>query len=232
MSEKHDERGRRKAGRHAGRRIGRLPGRRATGAVAVRPAIPPQRTPEHDALPHNVLPNNVLPDGLPTEARQARDIRIPARAEWSEERRGRWIAELLLATLILGTLSSLAMTVITRSPVWAISLVLCALVAVIVRGTMIGSTHSVVRLEGSNLTIQRGGHVELFNLADAFRLVETVDSPESPHWRLRLETVDGRIVELTPHHVDAEVLHHAVVYYRTRSEAMRAGGPNWWMFRD
>ncbi len=225
MSERHEERGGRSA------RADRLPGRRSAsqGDLTTQPVVPPQLAPQHDALPTAPAPAVPTPRTSPAPSGAG----IPARAEWTEARRGRWMANLLLTVLVLGTFASLGMTIATRSPMWVIGLVLCAFVAVVVRGTMISSTRSVVRLEGSNLTIQRGSHVDLFNLADTFHLVETVGTPGESRWRLRLETPAGRIIEVGPHQVDAEVIHNAVIYYRTRSESPRGTtGPNWWMFRD
>lgn len=206
--------------RYVGRRVAR-PGQSTT-----RPVVPAQHSPLHDTVPAGAP---TVP--APRQAPATHAARIPARAEWTEQRGGRWIAELLFGALLLGTVGCLAMTAVTRSPVWMVSLVVCALVAVIVRGTMISSTRSLVRLEGANLTVRRAGQVDLFNLIDMTRVVETVGTPGSPSWRLRLETATGRVLELGPRQVDAEVMHHAVIYYRTRVDAPRVGGPSWWMFR-
>jgi hypothetical protein len=53
---------------------------------------------------------------------------------------------------------------------------------------------------------------------DPVHLVQLIGTPDQPTWRLRLEAVDGRVVEVGPQHVDAPELHRIVEYYRAIAE--------------
>jgi hypothetical protein len=73
---------------------------------------------------------------------------------------------------------------------------------------------TTVDLKGSIMRIRKGGVLDIVNLADPVHLVELVGTPDQPGWRLHLEAVDGRTIEIGPREVDAAEVHRIVEYYR------------------
>ena len=149
--------------------------------------VPPQPEPEHDELE--------IPVPRPTA-------------------KPRMVAGTMLVLALAGLLTSLVLTITTQSAGAIVGLAASALVAVIFRGALMGSGIMTVDVKGSNLRIRRGGVVDVINLADPVHLVELVGSPDQPTWRVLLETVDGRTIEVGPKQVDAPELHRIVEYYR------------------
>jgi hypothetical protein len=162
--------------------------------------VPAQAEPEHDEL-EVAVPVVV---GEP----------IPDTAHWSEKARPRVFAGTLLVLSLAGALTSLGYTIATQSPVAIAGLAASAIVAVIFRGAMMAAGVTTVDLKGSVLTIRQGGGVDLVNLADPVHLVELIGRPGDPTWRLRLEAVDGRVLEIGPKTVDAAEMHRIVEHYR------------------
>jgi hypothetical protein len=172
--------------------------------------VPAQAEPDHDEL-------DELEDLVPTSVGPT----IPDTAHWSETALPRLVAGTLLALALAGVVTSLVLTITTQSPVAIAGLAASAFVAVIFRGALMAAPITVVDLKGPMLDVRRGGDVQLFNLADPAHLVELVGSPAQPEWRVRLEAVDGRIVELGPHMVDAPEMHRIVVHYRAIADRAR-----------
>jgi len=163
--------------------------------------VPAQPEPEHDEIE--------IPVPRPSLANP-----IPDTAHWAEKAKPRMVAGTLLVLALAGLLTSLVLTITTQSAGAIVGLAASALVAVIFRGALMGSGIMTVDVKGSNLRIRQGGVVDVINLADPVHLVELVGSPDQPTWRLLLETVDGRTIELGPKQVDAPELHRIVEYYR------------------
>jgi hypothetical protein len=163
--------------------------------------VPPQPEPEHDEIE--------IPVPRPSFANP-----IPDTAHWAEKAKPRMVAGTLLVLALAGLLTSLVLTITTQSAGAIVGLAASALVAVIFRGALMGSGIMTVDVKGSNLRIRQGGVVDVINLADPVHLVELVGSPDQPTWRLLLETVDGRTIELGPKQVDAPEMHRIVEYYR------------------
>lgn len=165
------------------------------------PLIPAQPEPTHDELdllapvraPHTPIPDN---------------------AHWAERRRPRLVAGTLLVVALAGVVTFLVLTITTQSTPAIVGLVASAFVAVVFRGALMGAPITTVDLQGSVLRIRTGGVLDIVNLTDPVHLVELVGTPDQPSWRLRLEAVDGRVIELGPQQVDAAELHRAVEYYR------------------
>jgi hypothetical protein len=174
---------------------------------AAAPQIPVQAEPDHDDLEIAVP--------LPTRAN------IPEVAHWSETARPRVVAGTLLFLALAGVVTSLVLTITTQSPVAIAGLAASAFVAVIFRGALMAAPITTVDLKGSGLRIHKGGEIDEVNLADPLRVVEVVGNPELPTWRLRLEAVDGRIVEIGPNVVDAPELHRIVEHYRAIADRTR-----------
>lgn len=171
--------------------------------------VPAQAEPEHDEL-ELVAP--VL-SGPP----------IPDTAHWSETARPRLVAGTLLVLAIAGVVTSLVLTITTQSPVAIAGLAASAIVMVIFRGALMAAPILTVDLKGPIMTIRRGGAEDRVNLADPVHIVELVGSPGEPGWRLRLEALDGRIIELGPNVVDPHeaqpiVEHYLAIAARTRRE--------------
>lgn len=169
-----------------------------TGATSL---IPQQAGPEHDAV-------EVVVPAIPREP-------IPETAHWAEKARPRMFAGILLVAALAGVVTSLVLAITTQSVGSIVGLVACAFVAVIFRGALMGSGITTVDLKGSVLRIRNGAVLDVVNLADPVHLVELHGTPDQPTWRLRLETVDGRTIELGPKQVDAPELHRVVAYYRS-----------------
>jgi hypothetical protein len=166
--------------------------------------IPEQAEPEHDDL-EIVVPK---PVGAP----------IPEAAHWAEKARPRLFAGTVLGLSLVGVLTFLVLTIVNQSAGAIAGLAACAFVAVVFRGALMGTGITTVDLKGSVLRIRNGGVLDIVNLADPVHLVELIGTPDQPTWRLRLEAVDGRVVEVGPQHVDAPELHRIVEYYRAIAE--------------
>ena len=126
-----------------------------------------------------------------------------------------------LFAALAGVIVFLVLTITTQSMGAIAGLVACAFVAVIFRGALMGSAITTVDLKGSVMRIRRGGVLDIVNLADPVHLVELIGTPDQASWRLRLEAVDGRVVELGPQHVDPPEVHRIVEYYRAIAERDR-----------
>jgi hypothetical protein len=164
-------------------------------------SIPQQAEPEHDEF---------VPVAPPVRS----SAPIPESAHWAEKARPRMIAGVMLVAALLGVIVSLVLTITTQSVGAIVALAACAIVAVIFRGALMGAGIMTVDLKGSILRVRNGGIVDIVNLADPVHLVELIGTPDQPSWRLRLEAIDGRTVEIGPNHVDAAELHRIVEYYR------------------
>lgn len=163
-------------------------------------SIPEQLEPEHDDLE----------TAIPTVSHTT----IAESAHWAEKARPRAVAGSLLVLSLIGALVSLVLTISTQSVGAIAGLAACAIVAVIFRGALMGSGITTVDLKGSTLRIRKGGQLDIVNLADPVHLVELVGAPGQPSWRLRLEAIDGRVIELGPQQVDPAELHRVVEHYR------------------
>jgi hypothetical protein len=170
--------------------------------------IPEQVEPGHDDLVDDV--EVVVPTVSATP--------IPDSAHWAEHARPRLVAGTLLVASLAGVITFLVLTITTQSAGAIAGLAACAIVAVIFRGALMSSGVTTVDLKGSVLRIRKGGLLDVVNLADPVHLVELVGTPDQPTWRLRLEAVDGRVVELGPQQVDAAEMHRIVEYYRAIAE--------------
>ena len=172
---------------------------------AAEPVIPAQLLPDHDDEPEIVIP-------------VVSEHPIPDVAHWSERAKPRLLAGGVLVASLAGVLGFLALTIIARSTGAIAGLVACAIVAVIFRGALMGEGVTTVDLKGPVLRIRKGGVLDVVNLADAMHRVELVGSPDQPTWRLLIEALDGRVIELGPHQVDAPEMHRIVTYYRAIAE--------------
>jgi hypothetical protein len=164
------------------------------------PHVPVQPEPDHDEL-EIVVP---VPTGPP----------IPDTGHWTEKARPRVVAGTLLVLALLGVVTGLVFTITTQSPAAITLLAGSAIVGVIFRGALMGAGVTSIDLKGSVLRIRTGGVLDVVNLADPLHLVETVGTPDQPTWRVRIEAVDGRIVEITPRMVDAPEFDRIVRHYR------------------
>jgi hypothetical protein len=205
-----------------------------TMAVPPPPPVPVQR-PAEDLAAHFETPAWIGPSrtqsAVPTQrpAPPPEDLRFaPPPPEKTFVDHGHWvksdpqrrIAGAVLVLASLGAIGALVAAIVSHSLVAVIALVACCFVAVLFRSTLVSSGVITVELAGPRLTVSQGGQRETFALTDPQHLIELVGTPGDAGWRLRLETVDGRIIELTPAHVDPAVLHPAASYYR--SVAVRA----------
>jgi hypothetical protein len=170
--------------------------------------IPHQIEPDHDEI------DDDLELALPTTPHDP----IPDTAHWTEKAKPRLIAGTVLVASLAGVIVCLALTIVTQSVGAIAGLVGSAFVAVIFRGALMGSGTTTVDLKGSILRIRKGGVYDVVNLADPVHLIRLIGTPDKPTWRLHLEAVDGRTVELGPQQVDPHELHRIVEYYRAVAE--------------
>lgn len=176
----------------------------------------PHTPPAH--IPHQSEPEE---DDLPVVAARVSQDPIPDTAEWKEKAGSRVLAGVVLLAAMAGVVAFLVVAIVTQSIVAIAGLAACALVAVIFRGALMGSGVTSVELKGSVMRIRKGGVLDVVNLADPVHLVELVGKPGEPGWRLRLEAVDGRAIELGPREVDAAEVHRVVEYYRAIADRDR-----------
>lgn len=174
------------------------------------PHIPAQVEPEHDEVPE-VPAVAALPVGDP----------IPDTAHWTEKKAPRLLAGTVLLAAMAGTIAFLVLTITTQSVAAIVGLAACALVAVLFRGALMGSGITTVDLKGSVMRIRKGGVLEVVNLADPVQRVELIGSPDRSDWRLHVEALDGRIIELGPREVDPDEVHRIVAYYRRIADRER-----------
>jgi hypothetical protein len=169
--------------------------------------VPTQAEPEHDEFD----------EPEPTIARLSGEP-IPDTAHWSEKAGSRVVAGSILVLALAGLVTSLVLTITTQSMGAIAGLAASALVAVIFRGALMRSGITSVDLKGSILRIRKGGVLDIINLADPVHVVALVGDPDESSWRLRVEAVDGRIIDLGPRQVDAQEMHRIVLYYRAVAE--------------
>lgn len=218
------------------------PGHEAGSAFAVEappgPEVPTQRqveAREHFDTPSWIGPNRPWQQFEPTIPAQAEPVHDYSRAptplldgailsegHWVEHAPPRRVAGTLLIVSILGLIGALVATVITQSPVAIGAAVACAVVVVAFRVALMSSGVRTVELKNGRLTVSQDGLKDIINLSDPAHLVELVGSPTDALWRLRLETIDGRLIELTPLHVNPTELHPAVAHFRSIADRERA----------
>lgn len=174
----------------------------------------PSRHPERDQAP--AIPRQADPahEDLEREEPVPGAENIPAEAHWVEKPKPRLVAGVLLVLSLVGTVTALVFTITTQSVEAIAALVFFAFLAVLCRGAMMSSGLVSAHLKGSLLKVHHHGFVDTFDLAGPVQLVELVGSPGHRDWRLRLETPDGRVVELQDGQVDAREMQRIAEYYR------------------
>jgi hypothetical protein len=170
--------------------------------------IPEQAEAAHDDF--DDIPDVVIPQSP-----------IPESAHWAEKARPRLVAGVLLVAALAGVITFLVLTITTQSVGAIAGLAASAIVAVIFRGALMGSGITTVDLQGSVMRVHQDGVLDVVNLADPVHTVELIGSPTASTWRLRVEAVDGRTIEIGPNHVDAPELHRIVEYYRAIADRER-----------
>jgi hypothetical protein len=178
-----------------------------SGSSTDEAVIPAQAEPAHDEI-------DFVPEIVP-------HAQIPDAAHWADKARPRLVAGTLLVAALAGVVTFLVLTITTQSVPAIAGLAASAIVAVIFRGALMSSGINTVDLKGSVMRIRKDGVLDVVDLADPVHLVEVVGAPEQPSWRLRLEAVDGRTIEIGPTQVDAPELHRIVEYYRAVADRSR-----------
>lgn len=184
-------------------------GERSSGHV-----VPPQPTGDYE----ETIPEQRIP---PPPA-----VSIVSDATWVEKRGSRSVSGTFLVAAVAATAYFAYEAVTARTTVMMIALALSAFVTIVIRLGMMSSQLTTVVLKGSQLTVSRGGLHDSFVLTDPMHMIDLVGSPTDASWRARLETVDGRVVELRPNQVDAPALHEAIRYYQNIADQVRRDREN------
>ena len=183
----------------------------------------PDRTHRYDAPPAPAIPAQVEPDhdrihaAAPAVGQRAHLLE----GHWVESAPPRKLTGALQLIALAGLVGTLVAAVVTKSPVAIGAAVACGFVVVVFRVVMMSSGVVTTELKNNRLTVTKDGVRDIFNLTDPVHLVETVGDPADASWRLRLETVDGRVVELGPTHVKPQELHPVVEHYREIADRER-----------
>ena len=175
------------------------------------PQIPAQPEPEHDDFEYDLAVAAPKPSAHP----------IPDTAHWAEKAAPRFLAGTVLLASLAGVIGFLIAAILTQSIAAIAGLAACAIVAVIFRGALMSSGVTTVDLKGSIMRVRKGGVLDIVNLADPVQVVELLGTPDQPAWRLHIEALDGRTVELGPSEVDAAEVHRIVEYYRAIADRDR-----------
>lgn len=170
--------------------------------------VPAQAEPEHDTF-------------VPPMPRPTRDVAIPSEAHWTERAKPRLLAGTLLTVSLVGAVACLVFTVTTQSVVAIAGLVGCAVVAVIFRGGLMSAGVTTVELKGATLKVRRNGVLDIFNLADPIHQATMSGTPGEANWRLRMEALGGRVVELTSAQVNSRELAPVITYFHALAERER-----------
>jgi hypothetical protein len=161
-----------------------------------RPSVPDQRSPEQSDSP--ALGTTEL------------------HGHWSQPAPGRLIGVLVVAVAGVAAGVGLALTVVQPSTGAVALLAVGTIVAVMTYGSLALASPTTVTLTGPVLEVRRGELHDVFDLAGPIRRLRTEGRPNRPNWRLRMETADGRLVELDPAQVDPMVITAAIERYRPR----------------
>ena len=183
----------------------------------------PDRTHQYETPAPPVVPTQAYPDHdrIHAAAPAVSERAYISEGRWVESAPPRKLAGLLQLAAFAGLVGSLIAAVATKSPVAIGAAVACGFIVVVFRVVLMSSGVATTELKNGRLVVTKDGIKDIFNLTDPVHLVETVGNPADSSWRLRLETVDGRIVELGPTHVKAAELHPVVEHYRAVADNER-----------
>lgn len=171
--------------------------------------------------PHDSFDDDDLQDEVALAVPRPSTHPIPDVAHWSEKAAPRFLAGTVLLLSLAGVLGFLVATILTQSVAAIAGLAACAFVAVVFRGALMSAGVTTVDLKGSIMRVRKRGVLDVVNLADPVHLVELLGTPDQPSWRLHLEALDGRTIEIGPSEVDAAEVHRIVEYYRAIAERDR-----------
>ena len=171
------------------------------------PTVPVQAEPMHDQL-HVYAPTPVADS-------------VPETAHWVEHRKPRVFVGAMLVAAVLGAVAALVFTILDQSIVAVAALVICGILAVILRGALMSSGLTTVDLKGSTLKVRQDNELSVFNLADPATRVEVSGTPGTSSWKVGLESVHHREITLTPANVDSVELDQILLHYRAVAERER-----------
>jgi hypothetical protein len=114
----------------------------------------------------------------------------------------------------IGALAGLVLTAVQASTGSITVLAVSTVVAVMTYGSLTLNDPTTVTLDGPVLTVHRGEMDDVFDLSRKVRRLRTEGRPDRPNWRLLMETIDGRLIELGPDQVDPSVITEALKRYR------------------
>lgn len=171
------------------------------------PQVPEQVQPVHDTLhPYAPPPPSVV---------------IAESAHWVEHRRPRLVVGILLTLSLLSAVGFLVAAIVTQGTAAIVGLVVCGVLVVIFRATLMSAGVTTTDLKGPILKVRVSGDLHIFKLDDPDHLVQLIGQPGSSGWKVVLESPTGSAVELDASDVNAEELHPVVEYYRGVAERER-----------
>ena len=210
----------------------------ATAPRGVTRLVPTQSPGEHDDLPDvrpdvrpDVAPGttaetpgttpDLQPKVHPADSPAGRLAALPAKAEWTAPRPGRFVAAGLLLVALSGTFALGWRYYGSGTPSDLTALVVGLAVVVVLWGLTVIASPQVVTVRCAVLPVFSGRDEARYDLADLHQRVDLTGEPGSASWALVLHRRDGSARVLRSADVDAVALDTLVRDHRDRA-AQRA----------
>lgn len=138
----------------------------------------------------------------------------PLVGSWTQSAPRRLIGQVILVLATLGAAAGFGLLFVVQTFEALAVLVGFTNVALLTYLSLSSSAPTTVTLAGPMLTVRCGRDTDTFDLSGPVRRIGTYGFPNRPNWRLMLETIDGKVIELGPTQVDPETITAALKRYR------------------
>ncbi|MET3960433.1 hypothetical protein ABIE44_000367 [Marmoricola sp. OAE513] len=133
---------------------------------------------------------------------------------WRQPKPRRIFGQALLALALVGAGVGLFLTLWVQTFDALAVLVAFTNIALMTYTALSVSTPTTVTLDGPVVSVRRGRETDDFDLTGPVRRIIETGRTNRPNWRVRLETADGKVVELGPTQIDPVLMHAAITRYR------------------